>query len=357
MTTLDSPRSRPADDTSDGSSTRLQQVRRWPSLPVLVLFVAMLLVCTALRPQFVSAPSLSGFLAIFAPSICLAIGVGFVMSVGSIDLSIGPLMGMANILTVLLGSVGFSLFTAGPSGAAAACSEPGLCSQGLPFALAATIAVAVTGLFGLINGLLVAYARLQPLLATLASGFVVTGIGLWFFPKPGGSVSSAAVGAYGAPALLSLPLLAVVLVVTLAVVVAKSPLGVQMRAVGSDRSRAYSALIDVSRTTVLAFTAAGVLAGVAGVLFTLSVASADPTIGVTFTLNAVAGAVLGGAALRGGLLDPVGPLLGAAALGLVGVLIDALNVPTYFQQLASGVIIVVALAATTRAARARKARS
>lgn len=116
MTTLDSTRSRPESRDVDASPTRVQQMRRWPGLPILVLFVIMLLVCTALRPQFVTAPSLSGFLAIFAPSICLAIGVGFVMSVGSIDLSIGPLMGVANILTVLLGSVGFSLFTAGPSG-------------------------------------------------------------------------------------------------------------------------------------------------------------------------------------------------------------------------------------------------
>ncbi|MDI9894583.1 ABC transporter permease [Rhodococcus sp. IEGM 1381] len=355
MTTLDSSLSRPERERLDRSPTVLHRVRGWPGLSVTVLFVVILVVCTALRPQFVTAPSLSGFLAIFAPSICLAIGVGFVMSVGSIDLSIGPLMGVANILTVLLGSVGFSLFSAGPSGAAAACSEPGLCSQGLPFAVAATIAIAVTGLFGMINGILVAYVRLQPLLATLASGFVITGIGLWFFPKPGGSVSSTAVGQYGAPALFSLPLLAIVVVLTVAVLIAKSPLGVRMRAVGSDRRRAYSALIDVSRTTVLAFTAAGTFAGVAGVLFTLSVASADPTLGVTFTLNAIAGAVLGGATLRGGRLDPVGPLLGAATLGLVGVLIDALDVPTYFQQLASGVIIVAALAATTRAARARKA--
>lgn len=353
MTTLASPST--VANTESPTPQRWAAIRRWPGTPIVALFVGILVVCVVLRPAILTAPSMSGFVSVFAPSICLAIGVSFVMLVGSIDLSIGPMMGLANIVTVLLGSVGFSLFTAGPSGAAAACSEPGLCSQGFPFAVAGIIAVAVTGVFGLLNGLLVAYVRLQPLLATLASGFVATGLGLWFFPKPGGSVSADAVRAYGEPSLLSLPLLAVVVVVIVAVLLAKSPLGVRMRAVGSDRQRAYTAHVNVSGITVAAFTASGILAGVAGVLFTLSVASADPTIGVTFTLNAIAGAVLGGAALRGGRAEPIGPLFGAATLGLVGVLIDALEVPTYFQQLASGVVIVVALASTARAAQRRKA--
>ncbi|WP_179273587.1 MULTISPECIES: ABC transporter permease [unclassified Rhodococcus (in: high G+C Gram-positive bacteria)] len=357
MTTTNPPvssESLPSGSTKPPAAQIRTVVLRWPGTPIIALFGAVLVVCTVLRPAFLTAPSLSGFLSIFAPTICLAIGVSFVMLVGSIDLSIGPMMGFANILTVLLGSVGWQLFSAGPSGAAASCSTEGVCTQGLPFGVAATLAIVVTAIFGLLNGILVAVVRLQPLLATLASGFVATGLGLWFFPKPGGRVSPDAVGNYGAPHLLSLPLVAIATIVVVSLVLSKSPLGVLMRAVGSDRTRAYSARIRVSWVTIAAFTTSGVFAGIAGVLFTLSVASADPTVGVTFTLNAIAGAVLGGAALKGGRAEPIGPLFGAATLGLVGVLIDALDIPTYYQQLASGIVIVLALASTARTAQRRK---
>jgi ribose transport system permease protein len=334
--------------------SRLDLARGWPGFGSAALFVGMLVFCTILRPGFLAPPSASGFLATYAPPVCLAIAASVVMLIGSIDLSIGPLMGLANILTVLFGSVGFRLFSAGPNGAASACSAPGSCGPGLPFVAGALLAVLACAVFGCLNGVLVAYLRLQPLLATLASGFVATGLSLWLFPSPGGSVSAHAVSVFGSPSIISVPLISIVVVTVLAVVLVRSPLGVRMRAVGSDRQRAYFAGINVAGVTVAAFTAVGVLAGLAGVLFTLNVSSADPTLGVTFTLNAIAGAVLGGAALRGGRAEPIGPVFGALVLGLVGVLIDALNVATYYQELASGLVILAALTVTARATQRRK---
>jgi ribose transport system permease protein len=338
--------------TARGLGPRLQA---WRGLPVAALVVLLVVVNTLLRPDFLGSAALSGFLATYAPAVCLAIGVSFAMLVGGIDLSVGPVMGLANIVTVLLASVGAKLFALGPDGTASACSAPGACEQGWPFLAAACGGVAVGALFGLLNGVAVALLRLQPLLATLATGFVAGGAGLWLFPKPGGQIPEDAVVWYASSWLVPKPALLLVVVALAAFVLLRTPLGVRMRATGSDRWRAFAARVHVPRVALAAYVASGALAGVAGVLLTLNVASGDPNLGETFTLTAIAGAVLGGAALQGGWAEPFGPALGALALGLLNSLIDALDIPTYYQQLGSGLVIVLGLVAAQGALQRRRA--
>ncbi len=320
--------------------------RAWKGTPVAILTVVLFLANSFLSPGFTSAYSMTSFFATYLPAICLAVGVSFAILVGGIDLSLGPVMGLAGIFTVLLASVGTHLFELGPNGVATECSVAGACSQGIPFVAAALLGVLVGSAFGAVNGIAIAYLRLQPLMATLSMGFVAGGISLWIFPKPGGQIPDGRTAGYTAARVPPLGLIIAAIVVALAYAVLRTPLGIHMRAVGSDRARAFAVGVNVPRTTLLAYVASGTLAGVAGVLFTLNVSSADPTLGATFTLNAVAGAVLGGTALRGGWAEPVGPALGAISLGLLNVLVVAVDIPVYYQQLVSGIAIVIGLAAT-----------
>lgn len=324
----------------------LEQAGGWRGLPTAVLVVVLFVVNTILSPNSVTPYSLTSFFATYLPSICLAIGVSFTMLVGGIDLSLGPVMGLSGIFTVLLSSVGLQLFTLGPSGMATDCSTPGICNNGIPFWSAALIGILVGGLFGALNGIAVAYFRLQPLMVTLATGFVAGGASLWIFPKPGGRIPDGLTASYVAARIPPLGLVITVALVLVALAAMRTTWGVRMRAVGSDRTRAFAVGVPVRRTTASAYVASGILAGIAGVLFTLNVASADPTLGATFTLNAVAGAVLGGAALRGGWAEPVGPALGAIALGLLNSLVVSLHISIYYQQLVAGIAIVIGLAAT-----------
>lgn len=327
----------------------------WRGAPVAGLVIVLFVVDTVLTPAFAGAYSLTGFFATYLPSICLAVGLSFTLLVGGIDLSVGPVMGLCGIVTVLLNSVGWHLFSLGPDGSATTCADPGICNQGIPFLAAGVGAVVVGAIFGAANGLAVAVLRLQPLVATLATGFVAGGVSLWLFPKPGGQVSSSIGSTYTAARIPPIPLVVGIVVTVVAYLITRSPLGVRMRAVGSDRPRAYAAGVNVMGATVAAYTLSGVLAGVAGVMLTLNVSSADPTIGVTFTMNAVAGAVLGGTALRGGWAEPFGPALGAVALGLLNSLVIGLNIPVYYQQLVSGLVIIAGLAGIQGVFRQRSA--
>lgn len=325
---------------------RRREVSRWRGLPTTMLAAAALVVIVILQPLFLAPNQLTPFLATYAPLAVLAIGVSFTLLVGGIDLSVGPVMGVCAILTVLLSSVGVHLFTAGPSGAAAVCAQPGLCSQGLPIAVVAVLVVAIGGLFGLVNGVVITYGRLQPLVATLAMGFFASGFALYMMPQPGGQFPRQLLVWYGTSALLSVPLELLIAAALLAGVVMRTPLGVRMRSVGSNRLKAFTSGVPVNRTTLAAYVVSGMCAGIAGVLFTLNAGSADPTVGVTYTLTAVAGAVLGGTALRGGWADPFGPAIGVLTLGLLAELVTVANVPTYYAQLTTGLIILGGLTIT-----------
>lgn len=318
----------------------------WRGLPTTVLAVVAFILTVILEPQFLSSSQVTAFIAANAPFAVVATGVAFTLLVGGIDLSVGPVMGVCAIMTVLLSSVGVHLFTAGPSGAAGNCATVAVCSRGLPFPLVAVVVLAVGGVFGLINGVVVAYGRLQPLVATLAMGFVAAGFSLYMFPSPGGQIPGGLVNRYIHSSYLSLPLIVVLVFTLVAYGFLRTPLGVQMRAVGSNRWKAFASGVPVRRGTVAAYVASGLAAGLAGLLFALNSASADPSVGITYTLTPVAGAVLGGAALRGGWAEPFGPAIGAVTLGLLSELVTVANVPTSYTQLSTGILVLLGLAVT-----------
>lgn len=318
----------------------------WRGLPTTLLAILALIVIGILQPGFLGATQLTPFLATYAPTVLLAVGVSFALLVGGIDLSVGPVMGLCGIVTVLLSSVGFKLFSLGPSGAAAVCASPQICQQGIAFPAVAVLVLAVGALFGLVNGVAVAVFRLQPLVATLATGFVVGGLSLYMLPKPGGQMPASLITRYTVPAVLPWPLVIIIACTIVAYLVMRTPAGVKMRAVGSNRWKAFASGVPVRRVTLLAYVFSGLAAGGAGILLTLNAGSADPTVGINYTLTAIAGAVMGGAALRGGWAEPFGPAIGVITLGLLTELVTVLNVSIAYSQLATGIIILLGLTAT-----------
>lgn len=333
-----------------------RRVLAWYGLPAALLFLSLLLVNGALRPAFLSAGSLNGFLAAYVPLACAAAGVSFAMLVGGIDLSVGSVIGFVNVMTVLFAGSGWNFWTAGPSEQFYSCVTPQACGGGWPFVVSALVAVAAGTAFGVLNGFAIGVLRLQPLLATLATGFVAGGITLYFFPKPGGQVPGDTVTWYLEGWLLPKPAWALLLVVALGLAILKSPLGVRMRAVGTDPWKAFASNLAVGRTKFFAYVFSAFCASIGGLLLTLNIASGDPNVGTPFTLTAIAGAVLGGAILAGGRAEPVGPALGALFLGLVGVFTVSVGIPSFYQQAVSGLVIVLGLGATQVLHRARSRR-
>lgn len=241
---------------------------------------------------------------------------------GGIDLSVGPVAGLVNVIIVseLVGSSGMT--------------NPAVI---VPAALAAGLAV------GLFNGVVIAYLRIQPIVATLGSYLICIGITLTLMPTPGGSVPPWLADLAGSTSLVPIVLVAVVWVLIL-----RTPFYVQLIATSDDERAAFTSGIDTARIRLAAYALGGLLAGVAGLALTAVLGSADPNIGASYTLAAIAAAVFGGVSLAGSKGGLANALLGAAAIFLLQNLLTSQQASPFLLQVAYGVALVLAVAVNGR---------
>lgn len=297
----------------------------WISLVVLAAVVA---VNGALQPNFFEMPVLRANVATFLPLIAAAVGQTLVVLTGAIDLSVGGIVTLVNVVTVSL------LSDLGP--------QPGTGSVLL--ALAAGLLVGV--LTGTVNGLLVAHLRLQSIIATFATSFVWMGLALYVMPTPGGSVPELVYRTYRGY-FLGIPVVAWVVLVVLGLwwVIKRTRLGRYLYAVGGNAASAYASGVPVSLVMVAAYALEGLFAGIAGLALTADIASGDPLVGEPLTLSSITAVVIGGTRLAGGVGGAGGSAAGAAVLGLIRNVIFFANVPPFYQDFISGLIVIGALAA------------
>jgi ribose transport system permease protein len=221
-----------------------------------------------------------------------SMGQTLVVLTGGIDLSIGPMVSLTNSI-------------------ASAVTDKEKPQSSMAIAAAAALGAGALG--GLINGILVAYGRLQPIIVTLATGSIWTGIALYIRPSPGGFIppdfSNLLSGtAFQEPASLPLgltwsipiPKAAFVLLglVLFWVLFRRSRLATRIYAVGSSEGAAYLSGVNVQRAQLAAYTLAGFAAGCAGLVNSAQTATGNALSGTIFTLNSIAAVVLGGRAGR-----------------------------------------------------------
>jgi ribose transport system permease protein len=244
---------------------------------------------------------------------------------GGIDLSVGMVFVLANCLASHL--VVGSSWHAG---------------------LGVLVVLAAGAACGLLNGLVIVYGRLQPIITTLATGIVYFGLALGLRPVPGGDVHAGlAEGLTGAlpgalPTLLVV-LAAVVLLVWLPY--RRSVLGRAALAIGSSEMASYMSGVAMGRTILVTYTLAGLLAAIGGLLLTFVTFSgeASSAIGGVYTLNSIAAVVIGGTALAGGSGSAIGSIFGAFALRTIGDLLFVFDLEPLWQPLFQGVILLVAV--------------
>ncbi|MEQ8696285.1 MAG: ABC transporter permease [Bauldia litoralis] len=291
--------------------------------------------------------------------ILVAMAQTLVVILGGIDLSVGSLMTMVNAVAseVVIGS-GWEIFFG-----IVFCMIVGLCG-------------------GLLNGVIIVYGRLQPIVVTLATGAVFTGIALLIRPRPGGEVDgdlswvatsalSELPATYGwwtdPPGWFSLIAGIPMPLVILAVIVCgiwipyrSSEIGRGTYAIGSNEAAAYMSGVRINRSKLAAYALSGLFAGLAGLYFAVQTGSgnADPIQAGTYTLNSIAAVVIGGASLMGGTGGVIGTIFGVMVLrsitfcfrvvdtdSVVGFLANPLLQPMF-----EGLILVIAV--TLGAARA-----
>lgn len=288
----------------------------------LVLLVVLLAANLALNPTRFQPAGWGTLIGLAAPLIGAAAASTPVILAGrgGIDISVGPLMGFVNAIVIQV------LFL-----------KAGIVSPLVIVPAALLVGAAV----GAVNGFLATVVRVQPIVATLGTYLVLAGVTLTILPAPIGPAPAWQKAMAGPISIL--PLGAIFLFWW---VVRQLPYYDLLMAVGSDDRAAYTAGVPVTRVRFVAYVITGVLAGVAGLMLTALIGSADPNIGPNYTLIAIAAAALGGVSLAGGRGGLAGAAIGAIDIFLLQSLLTTFNVSTYVLQIAYGSILVVAVMLT-----------
>jgi ribose transport system permease protein len=305
----------------------------WPVLAAVAVF---LVVNSIVSPAFTDPANWNGMLIGAAPFIILAMAQTppVLSGDGGIDLSVGPLAGMVNaLITAVLVPNGWSD----------------------PITIIGAVLL-VSTLSGLLNGFMVAVVRVQPIIATLGTFLAYQGITLEMLPMAGGSAPEWLLwlvdNRSGVPGVLLV--LAVLAIAWL--LLERTAFRRNLLAVGGDSRAAYAAGVNVAAVRILAYVIGGILAAVAGLVFTAALASGDPRVGVPYTLISIAAVALGGVALSGGR----GGMLGAAAAGLLLFLMQTLftfaQVSIFYLQIVFGAVLLVALSLNAIGDRLRRFR-
>jgi ribose transport system permease protein len=314
------------------STSRTSAILRSAGFAV-VLLVILLVINLFLNPARFAPSAWGTLIGLAAPLIGAALASAPVIlgGRGGIDISVGPLMGFVNAIVIqgLFLSAGISS----------------------PFVLVPA-ALLVGLLIGAINGFMTTVIRIQPIVATLGTYLVLSGVTLTILPAPVGPAPDwlkAMAGSYS--------------IVPLAVIAAawwlirRLPYYDLLMAIGSDDRAAYTAGVDVTRVRFLAYVISGVFGGIAGLMLTALIGSADPNIGQTYTLIAIAAVALGGVSLAGGRGGLIGAAIGAIDIFLLQSVLTSFNVSTYVLQIAYGAILVAAVILTAVQERAVKGRA
>jgi ribose transport system permease protein len=210
------------------------------------------------------------------------------------------------------------------------------------------IGVLLAGLLcGAVNGLIVVYGRLQPIIVTLATGAVYFGIALAIRPEPGGSVNFEFADLmtrsfYNVPSSVILLVGAVFLIW---IPYRRSVLGRAAFAIGSSEQAAYMSGVPIARAKVLAYSLSGLLSAIAGLLLTAITYSgaAKAALGADYTLNSIAAVVIGGTSLFGGVGSAIGSIFGAFVMRTVGDLLIVFDINPVLQPLFVGLVLLLAV--------------
>ena len=259
------------------------------------------------------------------PLVYLAIGQAIIVIAGGIDLSLGALLLLSNVLAARF-------------------------MEDQPFGTVLFIAIAVIAGLSILNALIgyvISLSGVPDIVVTLATSYIWSGVALWVLPSPGGGTApqfrwlftgslSGIGGSYTMPILMmALPALAVFILSR------RSRIGLSIYAIGSDEVAAGFAGLDVRRAKIASYAIGGAMAALAGLATVAITGSGDPrfSIGATATLNSIAAVVLGGVALVGGTGLVPGVVAAGVILIMLNPILSAMGINPNNAQIIQGVLI------------------
>ena len=295
------------------------------------IVIALIILCTVFTIANSRFLSLANFMNIFQQVAVVAIaafGMTWVILLGEIDLSVGSIIAVAG----MVGAQSLALGT------------------GFPAALLITIIAGA--ILGAVNGLLTARLLLPSFIVTLATMSIYRG--LVSLPTGGAPlmISDPNWQAIGASHFLGVPLIIWILLVLFLlnhILPSMTVFGRQTYLTGGNREAALYSGIRVGRVKIIVFTLSGIMSAIAGILLSSRLYSAQTNAGVSYELDAIAAAVLGGTSLSGGVGTIPGTLIGALIIGVLNNGMNMLSIHYFIQLVVKGVVILVAVWLDVRA--------
>jgi galactofuranose transport system permease protein len=293
-----------------------------PTYGAPVALVVLLVVNLIFTPGFAAVNNFGNILVQVAPTMLVAIGMTFVIATGGIDLSVGSVMAIAS--------------------AVAATSLDYGAGAGVLIGLVTATAI------GTFNGVLIAGFQIQPIIITLA--LLISGRGVAQVISNGGQLiqfSNPSFEFLGQGAVAGIPFQIILLVVIAAAaifIMRATIFGRYIAAVGGNEAAARLSGVKVNRTKIAVYALSGLLAGLAGLIYTARLGASDASkVGETIELDAIAATVVGGTPLSGGKASIVGTIIGALIMQIISTGFNMNGIPYSYSLVIKAAIILLAV--------------
>ncbi len=280
------------------------------------------LVLWALTPHFLTVSNLLNVAEQATIIAIVAVGMTFVIITAGIDLSVGSVLAFAGVVMA------------------------SALHQGVPLPVALLVGLGIGLLCGLVNGLLITIGRLPPFIATLGMMSVARGTALMFTEGRPVSGFSEGFRSLATGEVLHVPTPVIIMIAVYAVahfVLKRTKLGRYTYAIGGNEEAALLSGINVKLYKTMVYGLAGMLGGLAAILLTARLNSAQPIAGMNYELDAIAATVIGGTSLLGGEGTVMGTLIGALIMAVLRNGLNLLGVSSFIQQIVIGSVIIVAV--------------
>lgn len=275
-----------------------------------------------MTPYFLSVSNLMNVAQQTAINAIIAVGMTFVIITAGIDLSVGSVMAFSGVVL-------------------ASCLK-----ADVPVAIAIPVGLAAAVLCGACNGLLIAFGRLPPFISTLGMMSVARGCALLFTGGRPVSGFSESFRVLASGKIFGIPTPVVLMAsvyLTAHFLLTRTKLGRYTYAIGGNEEAAVLSGINVKFYKMSVYALSGLLSGVAAVILTARLNSAQPIAGIMYELDAIAATVIGGTSLMGGAGTIAGTLIGALIMGVLRNGLNLLGVASYIQQIVIGSVIILAV--------------
>lgn len=294
------------------------------NLGPLIGLILITFILSILSPNFLSITNILNVFRQVSINALIAFGMTFVILTGGIDLSVGSILALAGALT------------------------SGLLASGMDPVVGVLLGLLIGGLLGTVNGIIISKGKVAPFIATLATMTIFRGLTLVYTDgRPiTGFTDSQFFKLLGRGYFFGIPvpvILMIIIYVLLFFILKSTVFGRQVYAIGGNEEASILSGLKVNKIKIWVYSITGALSGLAGIILTSRLNSAQPTAGVSYELDAIAAVVLGGTSLSGGRGRIFGTLVGALIIGVLNNGLNLLNVSSFYQQVVKGGVILLAV--------------